>query len=53
MIRAATFRAFERYVAIVVALAVQLAAVAVVGDVFAAPRDDAGLPPPSVCPRPA
>ncbi len=48
MIRAATFRAFERYVAIFVALAVQLAAVAVVGDVFAAaPRDDAGLPPPS------
>lgn len=48
MIRAATFRALERYVAIFVALAVQLAAVAVVGDVFAAaPRDDAGLPPPS------
>ena len=48
MIRAATFRAVERYVAIFVALAVQLAAVAVVGDVFAAaPRDDAGLPPPS------
>jgi len=48
VIRAATFRAFERYVAIFVALAVQLAAVAVVGDVFAAvPRDDAGLPPPS------
>ena len=48
MIRAATFRAFERYVAIVVALAVQVAAVAVVGDVFAtAPRADAGLPHPS------
>ena len=48
MIRAATFRAVERYVAIFVALAVQLAAVAVVGDVFAAaPRDDAGHPPPS------
>jgi len=48
VIRAATFRALERYVAIFVALAVQLAAVAVVGDVFAAaPRDDAGLPPPS------
>ncbi len=48
MIRAATFRAFERYVAILVALAVPLAAVAVVGDVFAAaPRADAGLPPPN------
>jgi len=48
VIRAATFRALERYVAIFVALAVQLAAVAVVGDVFAAAsRDDAGLPPPS------
>ena len=48
MIRAATFRAFERYVAIVVALVVPLAAVAVIGDVFAAaPRADAGLPPPS------
>jgi len=48
VIRAATFRAVEHYVAIFVALAVQLAAVAVVGDVFAAaPRDDAGLPPPS------
>jgi len=48
VIRAATFRAFERYVAIFVALAVQVAAVAVVGDVFAAaPRDDAGLPPPT------
>ena len=48
MIRAATFRAIERYVAIFIALAVQLAAVAVVGDVFAAaPRDDAGLPPPT------
>ncbi|HEY3126556.1 MAG TPA: CAP domain-containing protein [Candidatus Limnocylindria bacterium] len=48
MSSAATFRAFERYVAIFVALAVQLAAVAVVGDVFAAaPRGDAGLPPPT------
>jgi uncharacterized protein YkwD len=48
VIRAATFRALERYVAIVAALAVQIAAVAVVGDVFAAaPRADAGLPPPS------
>ena len=48
MTRAATFRAFERYLAIVVALAVQVAAVAVIGDVFAvAPRADAGLPPPS------
>ena len=48
MIRAATFRAFERYVAIVVALVVQVAAVAVIGDVFAAvPRADAGLPPPT------
>ena len=41
------FRALERTTAVFVALAVQIAAVAVIGDVFAlAPRADAGLPPP-------
>jgi uncharacterized protein YkwD len=44
----ATFHAIERYAAVVLALAMQLVAVAVIGDVFAvAPRADAGLPPPS------
>lgn len=48
MIRAGTFGATLRSLAVFVALAVQLVAVAVVGDVFAAvPRADAGLPPPS------
>jgi len=48
VILAAVLRAMERSTAIFVALAVQLAAIAVVGDVFAAaPHADAGLPPPS------
>lgn len=48
MIKAGSFRALERSVAIFVALAVQVVAVAVIGDVFAvAPRAEAGLPPPS------
>jgi uncharacterized protein YkwD len=47
VIRAGTFGAIERSLAVFVALAVQLVGVAVVGDVFAAaPRADAGLPPP-------
>jgi uncharacterized protein YkwD len=46
--RAGALGAIERWLAVFVALAVQLAAVAVIGDVFAvAPRADAGLPPPS------
>ena len=47
MISAAAFNALERSIAVFVALVVQLVAVVVVGDVFAAgPRADAGLPPP-------
>ena len=45
---ARAFRAIERWTAVVVALAVQMAAVAVVGDVFSTTsRVDAGLPPPT------
>jgi uncharacterized protein YkwD len=48
VIRAATLRGIERYLAVFVALAVQLVAVAAVGDVFgAAPGPEAGLPPPT------
>ena len=48
MIRASAIRAIERWLAVLVALVVQLVAVAAVGDVFAAaPGADAGLPPPS------
>jgi len=47
VIRARAYGAIERSTAVFVALAIQLVAVAVVGDVFAAPPDDAGLPPPS------
>jgi uncharacterized protein YkwD len=47
VILATTFREVERSLAVFVALAVQIVAVAVVGDVFAAaPHADAGLPPP-------
>ena len=45
---ASAIRAIERWLAVVVAVAVQLVAVAAIGDVFAAaPGVDAGLPPPS------
>jgi uncharacterized protein YkwD len=48
VIRATAFRATQRSLAVFVALAVQIVAVAVVGDVFSdAPRADAGLPPPN------
>jgi uncharacterized protein YkwD len=48
VIHATAISAIERSLAVFVALAVQLVAVAVVGDVFAAaPRPDAGLPPPN------
>ena len=48
MTRASAFAAVERCLAIVVALAVQIVAALVIGDVFAAtPGADAGLPPPS------
>jgi len=48
MIPTSTFRATRRYAAMFVALAMQVVAVAVIGDVFAsAPRADAGLPPPN------
>jgi uncharacterized protein YkwD len=47
VIGAAAFNAIERSLAVFVALVVQLVAVIVVGDLFAAaPRADAGLPPP-------
>jgi uncharacterized protein YkwD len=46
--RGSAFSAVERFLAIAVAVAVQIVAVAVIGDVFAAaPGADAGLPPPS------
>lgn len=48
MIRGSAIGAIERCLAVLVALAVQLVAVLVIGDVFAAaPGADTGLPPPS------
>ena len=48
MTRDPAIRAIERWLAVVVAFAVQIVAVAVIGDVFAAaPGPDAGLPPAS------
>jgi uncharacterized protein YkwD len=48
VIRASALRAIERWLAVVVALMVQLVAVAAICDVFAAaPGANAGLPPPS------
>jgi uncharacterized protein YkwD len=51
VIRAAAFAAIERSTAVLAALAVQIVAVAVVGDVFAAAPPSLGAPPPTYVAR--